>query len=567
MKKIIGIFIVMLFIGTVVLPVLGTEEKISINSISMRGDWIKHFEGISWGHTVIQTNDGGQLPGVSFNQIDFVWNKIRGSNSQFFNTAVGQVAVDMRVVLRDANLDAGYLNGFSSEGWVIQNLMMDNSWSYEFMSTFFDLGRTGDVRSIRIYLEVTPDPVHRFSSGVFETYNVGDVVFDAGGDSEEPEGFSDINPPSPEAVEFEEGGLNEWYEQPNHVPDANVQCAVNQCVPTGYANTLQYLENTFDVSVPHDLAPGIGFHETGIVVPSNSLSWYLDVLMQRNLVSFWEGNGTPPDRAIRGALQYCWEGSTDVTVRHQGIEGDVDVTWDGKKTSFHQGPTVEFSNLMEAVKKGYGVTLRFWRFENGIHYSGHQVCVVGAGYVLGQAKIHYCHDRKQSDEFDGLVVHETYLGINSSDGNLTLLNSGNPPDGPPEVVRIVTFDADNLAPYKPSRPHQWSGNITLEKDTVYQFTTSTTDPENHDLYYEFDWGDGTFIEVGPFSSGATAAPSHIWSEAGSIVKIRVRARDIFYEYSPWSDITTCVVPGFEFIVIMLAFALVFVFLRRKQYKM
>lgn len=503
---------------------------------------------------------GGQLQGVVFNQVDFVW-----SHSQFFNTAVGQVVADVDEVLRVAGLDAGYLNGYTSEGWVIQNLMLDTRWSYAAVSTFFDLGRSGDVRSIQIYLEVTADPLHRFPGGTLETYSVGDVVYDAGGDSEDPLGGSSINPPSPEAVEFDEFGLNEWYEQPNHDPDANVQCAVNQCVPTGYANTLQYVENTFDVSVPHDLVPGIGFHGTGIVVPSNSLSGYFDVLMERNVVSFFEGNGTPPDRAIRGGLKYCWEENVDVTVRHQGIEGDVDVTWDGKKTSYHQGPTVVFSNLMESVKKGYGITLRFWRFENGIHYSGHQVCVVGAGYVLGQAKIHYCHDYKQSDDTDGLVVHQTYVGINSSDGNLTLLNSGNPPDGPPEVVRIVTFDADNLAPYEPSRPQQWSGTtITLEKDTVYHFTTSTTDPENHDLYYEFDWGDGTYTDVGPFSSGAMASASHIWSVYGSIVDIRVRARDIFYEYSPWSDTTTRVIPGFEFVVIMLAFALVFIVLRRKH---
>ncbi|MBU0496825.1 MAG: hypothetical protein KKG04_02590 [Candidatus Thermoplasmatota archaeon] len=501
----------------------------------------------------------GQIPGISFNQIDFVWN-----HSQFFNTAVGQVVANIEDVLRDAGINSGYLNGYTSAGWVIQNLMLDNRWSYELVSTFFDLGRTGDVRSIQMYLEVTSNPMHRFPGGVFETYAVGDVVFDAGGDSEDPGGFSGINPPDPEAVEFEEGGLNEWYEQPNHDPDANVQCAVNQCVPTGYANTLQYVENTFDVSVPHDLVPGIGFHETGIVVPPNSLSGYFDVLMRRNLVSFWEGNGTPPDRAIRGGLQYCYEENTDVTVRHQGIEGDVDVTWDGKKTSYHQGPTVVFSNLMESVKKGYGITLRFWRFENGIHYSGHQVCVVGAGYVLGQAKIHYCHDSKQSDEFDGLVVHETYLGINSSDGNLTLLNSGSPPDGPPEVVRIVTFDADNLAPYEPSRPHQGFGIIKLEKDTDYEFTTSTTDPEGHDLYYVFDWDDGTFTEVGPFTSGATASAIHNWSDFGSVVKIKVRARDIFYEYSPWSDTTTRVIPGFEFIAAILALVCVFILLRRKR---
>ena len=504
-------------------------------------------------------NNTGQIPGVAFNQVDFKWN-----HSQFLDTAVGQIVADMDTVLKSATLDEGYLNGYTSDGWVIQNLNLNNRWSYDSISTFFDLGRTGDVRSIQMYLEVTREPMHRFSGGEFETYVVGNTVYDAGGDREDPLGSSGMYPPSPEVVEFEMSGLNEWYEQPNHDPDANVQCAVNQCVPTGYANTLQYLENTFPISVPHDLVPGIGFHLLGLVVPPNSLSGYFDVLMRRNCTSFFAGNGTPHNRAIRGGLRYCWEEDIDVTVHHQGLEGNVDVTWDGKKTSYHEGPQVEFLYLMEEVKKGYGITLRFWRYNNSTPYSGHQVCVVGAGYVLGEAKIHYCHDEAQSDETSGLVVHETYLGINTTHGNLTLLNSGYPPDGPPHVVRIVTFDAHNQAPAKPSPPNQGFGIITLKKDTDYNFTTSTNDPEGHDLYYEFDWDDGTYTEVGPFSSGATATAMHNWSNVGEQVKIRVRARDIFYEYSDWSDPITRVIPGFECITIFIALAVVFFILRKKH---
>ena len=60
MKKIIGIIIVMLLIGTS-LSVLGTTNKYELKSNSISGGWIKHFEGTSWGHNVIQTSDGGYL--------------------------------------------------------------------------------------------------------------------------------------------------------------------------------------------------------------------------------------------------------------------------------------------------------------------------------------------------------------------------------------------------------------------------------------------------------------------------------------------------------------------------
>jgi len=518
----------------------------------------------SWS-TSITASDGvssptsGPLNGVSFNQVDFIW-----QNHEQYNSAVGEVVADIDAILTPKKLDIGYLNGYTLDGWVIQNLLLNTKWSHDSVSTFFDLGRTGEVRSIQMYLQVTGDPLQRCTGSTFETYMVGDIVYDAEGDTDGPGIGMDITPPSPNAVEFDVSAVNVWYEQPSHHPDANVECAVNQCVTTGYANTMQYLENTFPVNVPHQLIPGIGFYQTGIVVPSTSLSGYFDVLMERNVVNWTEGSGTPTDRALLGALRYCWEEDIDVTVRHQGYDGDGDVVWDGKKTSYHEGEPVNFMYLMTEIKQGHGVTLRYWRFNNSHHYGGHQICVVGAGYIGGVAAINYCHDSKQSNITDGLKVVQSFIGLNTSDGNLTLLNAGNPPDGPPEIVRIVTFDAHNQGPATPTPPHQGFGIITLKKDIDYEFTTSTTDPEGHDLYYEFDWGDGTFTEVGPFASGVTISATHNWSDLGSIVSIKVRARDIFYKYSNWSESAKRVIPGFELFIFLFTLIAVFLLLLRKH---
>jgi hypothetical protein len=63
MKKIIVISIVMLLIGVIVLPVLGTVEKIDKKTIMVNKGWIKYFEGTIWSTSVIQTSDGGYLVG------------------------------------------------------------------------------------------------------------------------------------------------------------------------------------------------------------------------------------------------------------------------------------------------------------------------------------------------------------------------------------------------------------------------------------------------------------------------------------------------------------------------
>ena len=69
----------------------------------------------------------------------------------------------------------------------------------------------------------------------------------------------------------------------------------------------------------------------------------------------------------------------------------------------------------------------------------------------------------------------------------------------------------------------------------YTFTTSTTDPEGEDIYYKFDWGDGTISDwIGPYTSGATGEGSYTWSTAG-IYDIRVKAKDINEAESDWSE--------------------------------
>lgn len=71
-----------------------------------------------------------------------------------------------------------------------------------------------------------------------------------------------------------------------------------------------------------------------------------------------------------------------------------------------------------------------------------------------------------------------------------------------------------------------------EGETEVEYTYSITernDPDGDDVYYLFDWGDGT-------DSGWLEIPTakHIWNLAG-IYNIRVKARDIYDAESDWSE--------------------------------
>ncbi|MFO8133775.1 MAG: C25 family cysteine peptidase [Thermoplasmatota archaeon] len=90
----------------------------------------------------------------------------------------------------------------------------------------------------------------------------------------------------------------------------------------------------------------------------------------------------------------------------------------------------------------------------------------------------------------------------------------------------------NNAPATPSAP---VGEDNGETDTTYTYTTSTSDVEGDDIYYQWDWGDGTRSDwLGPYPSGAEVNMSHSWSSRG-FYAVKVRARDGQGETSDWSN--------------------------------
>jgi len=90
----------------------------------------------------------------------------------------------------------------------------------------------------------------------------------------------------------------------------------------------------------------------------------------------------------------------------------------------------------------------------------------------------------------------------------------------------------NFPPNKPRKP---SGPLVIRKNVNYSFSTSTIDINNDQVYYMWDWGDGSSSDwLGPYNSGATCAASHSWSKWG-LYEIKVRAKDTNGVYSEWSQ--------------------------------
>jgi hypothetical protein len=62
------------------------------------------------------------------------------------------------------------------------------------------------------------------------------------------------------------------------------------------------------------------------------------------------------------------------------------------------------------------------------------------------------------------------------------------------------------------------------KDTKYSYAFGSTDPDNDDINYIINWGDGSTNESGFLPSGHYFSMLHIWAESGEY-NITVTASD------------------------------------------
>lgn len=86
-----------------------------------------------------------------------------------------------------------------------------------------------------------------------------------------------------------------------------------------------------------------------------------------------------------------------------------------------------------------------------------------------------------------------------------------------------------VIPSKPIGPSR--GTINKQ----YTFSSLSTDPDNDQIYYLFNWGDGTSSAwLGPFTSGLTISAVHSWSIIGDYT-VKVKAKDTNGATSGWSE--------------------------------
>lgn len=524
-KKIIGILICTLLIGT---NVLSTSGKINMRN-----------------HQDINSTSLQVLPGIYFYQVDYLW-----TYSIYINSDTGLIVVNIDELKVATELESGYVNVYTSEGWVVNNLAIiqdstTNVFPYPSVGVYFDLGKSGEVKSIGAYIEYTAEPYLSFSySAALPQYPVYDTELNAeGGESPikiirpQPPDVDTLPGPGGKYIPF---GITDSYAQKEH---PNVECAKNQCVPMAYANNLQYLEDWYGIYVPYDHI--IGLKE------DNSLVGTLDSHINRTVTSRSIGKACGYTKALTTLVKLAYYWSLPIDMRHQGLAGNQDIEYENSGyISYGQGTKVQFDFIYDEVCKGSAIELALgWYHPNNTRDGGHMIQVVAAGYIYDIPFIFGLDDQVQISEgipdgdSRGTQPQPPYgpkfyhLIDWDNDGLYNLCETATSNDTA-EVEAIYVQEAQNKPPSRPNKP---DGPSILQKDVVYNFSTITNDPNGDQVWYMWSWGDNVlYLWDGPFPSGQMHTKSHYWKEDGTY-EIKVRAKDGFGAVSEWSYPKTCIV--------------------------
>lgn len=352
---------------------------------------------------------------ILFNQVDFP-----DDESPLLDSAIGRLEANLYVLRENTGMSTGFINLVIDGDWRVRNMLVPSQIDYPYpqMTSNFDLGvnEGTDVSTLNATVVFSDELLTSAPSPSPASFSVGsfDVSQGGFGESTTQQG-SATAPPAMTGISFGDVTNNRQAWQLDH---PNIEAAVNQCYPMAIANSLQFLENTTKLNLPHSHVKGLR--------GDNSLVGQLGLAMNRTVSSRTSGSGVNGLPGIQGKLQYLASNSLHerVQTRHWGLANNqnVSVTVNNKTaTSTAQGTTINFDKMVEALEGGENC-------EAGYIHSrgGHFVDIVAAGYIAGQPFIIEASDIAQRDDSKGAGKSGflfSHLKDTDNDGGLNMNGS------------------------------------------------------------------------------------------------------------------------------------------------
>lgn len=336
--------------------------------------------------------------GVIFKQLDFP-----EDSEPLLNSNVGLFELNLIQLRLNTALPAGFINISSDGDWLVKNMPVQSvsSYPYSHLSTRFDLGvQNGtDVSMLDAIITYSDELLLSPPSSTPNQFSVNSESVVQGGLTDavlgSQAGMSSREVPSLSSVTYPDTTNNRTSFQWDH---PNIEAAQNQCLPASVANSLQFLENTTDLKVPHPNTMGLK--------GDNTLVGQLDQWMQRNASSRRSGPATSIYNGIIGKLQYLASNDLHdrVSTRHWGILGDTDydVHLNGNTASSDgQGKKLSVDSLIDALDGGEDCEAGYFYPNGRGGWGGHAVDLVAAGYIAGKPFMIESSDLNQTSDVHG----------------------------------------------------------------------------------------------------------------------------------------------------------------------
>jgi len=147
---------------------------------------------------------------------------------------------------------------------------------------------------------------------------------------------------------------------------------------------------------------------------------------------------------------------------------------------------------------------------------------INMGYAIGTAEFDLADVSVESARFIKIV--------DDNNGNAYEQNPGADIDAVQHLVRQIT------PPNNPPNTPEINGTIKGKVGTQYNYEIVTTDPDEDDVFYYIQWGDGNISGwLGPYSSGEEVTVTHTWNKKGNY-NIKVKAKDVNGNESNWGSL-------------------------------
>jgi hypothetical protein len=157
----------------------------------------------------------------------------------------------------------------------------------------------------------------------------------------------------------------------------------------------------------------------------------------------------------------------------------------------------------------------------------HKVDIFYNGISLKPTILMFIDDNLKGNLTDWICEVESINFTKAAIGKMTFFDSDFF-NGIVDEFKFIKYERGN-----DQEPPIIDGPKIGKPDKDYDYTFTTNDPENDDVWIQIDWGDGEVTDwMGPYESGETVTVSHRWTEE-NIYYIRARSKD-FWDESHWS---------------------------------